>query len=136
MENTFKEVEKKLLEDQGEIQVPTDDAAGRVQIERVEKGYFKKGVSGNPSGKPKGANTKRTERLKMLMDSSLADRWKRYLRELDSLTGIDFVQEYRALMEFRLPKPQRIDGTQVNVNLDKEQAAEYFEIGGKKFLLR
>ena len=135
MENTFKEVEKKLLEDQGEIQAPAEDAAGHVQIVRAEKGRFKKGVSGNPSGKPKGASTKCTERLKMLMDSSLADRWKRYLRELDSLTGLDYVQEYRALMEFRLPKMQRIDGTQINIEA-KEQPPEFFEIGGKKFLLR
>lgn len=136
MENTFKEVEKKLIDNQVEIQAPAVEETAAHQIERVEKGHFRKGTSGNPSGKPKGASTKKTERLKMLMDSALEKGWPRYLTELNKLQGIDYVQEYMRMAEFRVPKQMRVDSTQVNVNLDKEQAPEYFEIGGRKFLLR
>jgi hypothetical protein len=108
------------------------EPAVTLPIQRVEKGHFKKGVSANPSGKPKGANTKKTERLKILMDSALVDRWERYLEAMDNLDDKTFVQEYRQLLEFRFPKLQRVDSTTLSVQAKEQQK---IKIGNTEFVI-
>ena len=100
-------------------ELPIEDA-GNFQIQRVDKGKFKKGVSANPSGKPKGASTEKTERLKMLMDGALSEMWPKYGHFAKSGRE-EFANEYRALMEFRMPKLARIDGTTVNIDAKEQQ---------------
>ena len=111
----------------------TENTPVTFQIERVEKGHFKKGVSANPSGKPKGVNTKKTERLKMLMDGALSEMWPKYMNTLRRLEGREFAQEYRALMEFRMPRLARLDSTTVSLTQDKEQ--QTIRIGDTEFII-
>lgn len=100
-------------------------------IQRVEGGKFKKGVSANPSGRSK-ATAKKIERMKSYMDLALSDRWERYLQAMDSLNDKDFAAEYRALMEFRFPKLQRVDSTTVSVQAKEQQT---IKIGETEFII-
>ena len=100
-------------------------------IQRVEGGKFKAGVSANPHGRSR-ATAKKIERMKSYMDMALSDRWARYLEALDSLNDKDFVAEYRALMEFRFPKLQRVDSTNVNVEAREKQQ---IKIGDNLFVI-
>jgi hypothetical protein len=128
-----KELEKGV---QNEVQLNTETPAETVTqhaIQRVEKGHFKKGVSANPSGKPKGASTKKTERLKMLMDGALSEMWPKYMNTLRELDGKEFANEYRALMEFRMPRLARLDSTSINLQATKEQ--QTLKIGDNEYII-
>jgi|SRR5579863_2183981 len=100
-------------------------------IHRVEKGRFKKGYSANPSGMSR-ASAKKIERLKLNMDLAISDRWPRYLRAMDSMSDKDFAAEFRALMEFRFPKLQRVDSTSINVQAKEQQI---LKIGDKEYII-
>ena len=116
---------KELVKDHVEVQ---EEQEKPYQIQREKHGWFKKGVSANPAGKPKGVLTKRTERLKAMMDDALSDGWKKYLKVLNSLEGKEYAEEYRALMEFRIGKMERVNAMQVNIE-SKEREPQTIKIG-------
>jgi hypothetical protein len=102
---------------------------------REGNGRWVKGRSANPSGKRKGNVSIRTERMKVLMQHALADRLPEYLAALDYLRDNDpkaFAAEYRFLLEFFVPKPQRIEQTTLHVDAKEVQvikiADQTFEI--------
>ncbi len=125
---------QKAVQLQGEsTQIPVV-VTTETKVQRHSNGRWVKGRSANPSGKPNGSSTKKTERLKMLMDSALVDRWDRYLEALDNLDDKNFVQEYRQLLEFRFPKLQRLDSTNINLQA-KEKEPQTIKIGETEFII-
>lgn len=69
---------------------------------------FKKGQSGNPEGKPKGAVAKVTADVRETIKAALAgvdsDKLSRKLNELE---GKDYIDAYTKLAEFVTPKLAR-----------------------------
>ena len=115
---------------------PSQTPAENLPAPRLANGRWVKGSSGNRSGKPKGAVTVKTERMKTLMQSALADRLPEYLAALDQLRDTDpkaFAQEYRFLLEFFVPKLQRTESTNLNIDVKETQI---IKIGDNSFEIR
>lgn len=98
-----------------------------------ERGRFQKGSKANPSGRSR-VTARKIEKLKGYMDLAIADNWPKYLKELQNLSGKDFLAEYRALLEFRFPKMQRLDSTILNIDV-KEQDQQILKIGDNEIIL-
>lgn len=73
---------------------------------------FKKGVSGNPAGKPKGAVSQRKLLIDNFVNIIIEEGTERFNQELNSLEGKDFVNSYLTLLEYARPKLARttLDG--------------------------
>jgi|GEM_PF-6871024 len=127
------------FEEQGREQISHDPAPATpigTPAPRLTNGRWVKGSSGNRSGKPKGSVTVKTERMKNLMQHALADRLPEYLAALDHLRDHDpkaFAQEYRFLLEFFVPKLQRTEST--NLNIDAKEV-QVIKIGETSFEIR
>lgn len=68
---------------------------------------FKKGESGNPSGRPKGHKNQKTILWEQLGDWFLNDGASKFITEVQKLEGKEFVQSYSMMIEFFKPKLQR-----------------------------
>ena len=115
----------------------TPDPPDDLPVPRLSNGRWVKGHgSANPTGKPKGSVTKKTERLKLLVQHAAADRFGEYLQALDFLRENDpkaFAVEYRFLLEFIMPKLQRSESTNLNVEVKE---AQVIKIGETTFQIR
>jgi hypothetical protein len=74
--------------------------------------HFKKGQSGNPSGKP-SVKTERNRAIKKVVWKNLGetldkDGCEKFWRELQKLKGEKYVKHYLAAMEFFKPKYPRL----------------------------
>lgn len=73
---------------------------------------FKKGVSPNPKGRPKGAKNKKnvelTKRVAMLLDGL----HEQVLQDIQSLTPTDRVKAYTSLLAYAIPKQTSISAVQ------------------------
>jgi hypothetical protein len=65
---------------------------------------FKKGKSGNPSGKPKGIKNAKTKAWEVLGEYLLNDGAKKYKEEVFKLKGVAFLKEYSALLNYFKPR--------------------------------
>ena len=76
---------------------------------RQSNGRFKKGKSGNPNGRPKGAANKEVkelrERVKLLLDTN----FDRIVEDIAQLEPKERVSAYLKLLEFALPKLKAIE---------------------------
>ncbi|MBC6991942.1 hypothetical protein [Hymenobacter sp. BT491] len=69
---------------------------------------YETGISGNPTGRPKGAANKATAAARETIAAVLAGAdATRLATELNTLTGKDFIDAYVKLAEFVTPKLQR-----------------------------
>jgi len=66
---------------------------------------FQKGESGNPAGRIKGSNYKMSAEHRDFLRELLRKNKEKFERQLEELTGRDFIQIYTALMQYVLPKP-------------------------------
>ncbi len=69
---------------------------------------FKKGKSGNPSGKPKGAVNKTTQPLRESITAFLENNWNKVQLEFDKLDAKEKLQFFEKLLQYSVPKMQAI----------------------------
>ena len=70
---------------------------------------FKKNISGNPKGKPKGAKNKKTLLLDAFANHIIESGMEKFERELKKLSGKDFINAYLTMYEFVKPKIARTE---------------------------
>lgn len=80
---------------------------------------FKKGKSGNPAGRPKGAKCKVTiklmERISAIIDNNIGQ----IEDDLQALCPLDRVKAFASLLNYVLPKQQSIDvGRKIEAEYD------------------
>jgi len=87
---------------------------------------FKKGQSGNPSGRPLGRKNKELLQFKKELKSGLVERLSYFFELLDSpdLSDKDRINAYLKALEFVMPKQTKID-------IDSENSPNILEV---KFL--
>jgi len=67
---------------------------------------FKKGESGNPAGRPPGAENKASGSLRQRINKFLADNWEQMQQDFEALEPKDRLMFYEKLMQYGLPKLQ------------------------------
>lgn len=107
------------------VQLPAETVQTATVL-KDEKGYFLKGTSGNPNGRPKGTVTRKTAILQTFCDSILTGGGDKFKEELNKLEGKDYVQAYLALLEYAMPKMARIEHTG---DADSFKITQVFKIG-------
>jgi hypothetical protein len=90
---------------------------------------YETGISGNPTGRPKGSINKATAAARETIAAALAGATAEKLAaHLDSLTGKDYIDAYVKLAEFITPKLQR---TAVATEEKKGPMKVALHIGGR-----
>lgn len=67
---------------------------------------FKKGISGNPNGRPKGAGNKTTIELRKLISNFLDEQFYDLVKNYKKLEPKDRIKVYTDLLQYGLPKLQ------------------------------
>jgi len=88
---------------------------------------FKKGESGNPSGRKKGVDNKIGAEVKELISDFLETDYTKFTAEMGKLEGKDYVTAYLKLLEYELPKKRQQEDVIDFSNLTEEQAAKVVE---------
>jgi hypothetical protein len=79
---------------------------------------YKKGQSGNPSGRPRGSKNKATAELKDRVKMIIEDNIDTLAEKLEELEPKDYVKAVIALLAFSLPKQQSV---KADVTASREQ---------------
>jgi hypothetical protein len=70
---------------------------------------FEKGKSGNPIGRPKGAQNKSTKQLRQTITSFLEDNFENVVNDFQMLSPKDKSKFYCDLLQYSLPKLQSVE---------------------------
>ena len=80
---------------------------------------FKKGQSGNPKGKPRGAINKITEDLRAAISEFLKSNFSQVQEDFNRLSPRDRMGFFLKLIEYDLPKRRSIDSSEeLKIQLD------------------
>ncbi len=72
-------------------------------------GKFKKGQSGNPSGRKPGVSNKITKELRDRIKDFLEGKWSQIEDDFDALESKDRVQLFEKLLQYVLPRMASMD---------------------------
>lgn len=72
---------------------------------------FKKGIGGNPNGRPKGSPNFASLEKKQLINFLKEEGATKFIQELMTLEGKDFCQAYIPVIEIAFPKLSRVETT-------------------------
>jgi len=72
-------------------------------------GKFKKGQSGNPSGRKPGVSNKITKELRDRIKDFLEGKWSQIEEDFDALESKDRVQLFEKLLQYVLPRMASMD---------------------------
>lgn len=70
---------------------------------------FKKGESGNLSGRPKGCKSEKTLFWDEIKEWFMEEGAEKYIKEMKTLKGRHYVDAYSAALEFFQPKLSRVE---------------------------
>lgn len=79
---------------------------------------FKKGQSGNPNGRPRGAKNKATNELREWVEKFIADNLDTIKNDIKELEPNERVKFFLALLNYTLPKQQSV---KAEINDEREQ---------------
>lgn len=79
---------------------------------------FKKGQSGNPKGRPRGAKNKATNELREWVERFINDNLDTIANDIKELDPNDRVKFFLALLNYTLPKQQSV---KAEINDEREQ---------------
>lgn len=88
---------------------------------------FIKGMSGNISGRPKGAKNKAGEDLRKLLSDFLEKRFESIINDFESLEPKDRIKVYTDLLQYGLPKLQAVSNDLNFESLTDEQLDEIID---------
>lgn len=69
---------------------------------------FSKGISGNPTGRPKGARNRTTKTLRTLVTDFLNSNWLDFERAYKKLPARDKVAMFEKMLKYSLPSLQSV----------------------------
>ena len=84
----------------------------------IAKYGFKKGVSGNPAGKPKGSIDTKTRGWELLKETITTGLTDKFMAEMDKLDGIQYINAFLTTMEYFKPKLSRSEVLSQNENIE------------------
>ena len=79
---------------------------------------FKKGQSGNPKGRPRGAKNKATNELREWVERFINDNLDTIANDIKELDPNERVKFFLALLNYTLPKQQSV---KADINDEREQ---------------
>lgn len=85
----------------------------------IAKYGFKKGVSGNPNGKPKGTLDTKTKGWELLKETITTELTDKFMKEMQQLEGTAYINAYLNVLEFFRPRLSRTESLNQNVNQDQ-----------------
>ena len=94
---------------------------------------FVKGLSGNPTGRPKGSRNKSGEGLRNLISDFLENRFESIVKDFEQLEPKDRLKVYTDLLQYGLPKLQSVSTATSFENLGEDQLNEIINTLIKKY---
>jgi hypothetical protein len=85
----------------------------------ISKFGFKKGQSGNPSGKPKGAVSLKTQGWQLLAETITTTLTDKFMEEMDKLEGTAYINAYLNMMEYFKPRLSRVESKVEQTNVEQ-----------------
>ncbi len=79
---------------------------------------YKKGQSGNPSGRPQGAKDKTTKSIREKFNLLIENNFDKIQTDFESLTASERIRYYLEFARFVLPKLNSVEITEDNANFE------------------
>jgi hypothetical protein len=88
---------------------------------------FIKGMSGNPSGRPKGSRNKASEHLRGLIADFLEEKFDQVVQDFADLDPKDRIRFYCDMLQYSVPKLQSVGSSVDFENLSDQELDQIIE---------